>query len=697
MHMVILAVLFLPLLGAVSVRILGKKHKQARGIAVRLTAFSVLTLTGYMLMETVKGAEIALTVPSVCYFGLSFRVDGFRAMYACLAAFMWFMTSLMSERYFAHYHNRTRYYLFNLLTLMGTMGVFLSDDLYTTFIFFEIMSMASYPWVAHDETPGAMRAAGTYLGVAVVGGMVTLMGMFLMHREIGSLSFEAISGAAGNNGLTLSAVLILYGFIAKAGAVPLQIWLPKAHPVAPAPASALLSGMLTKTGLFGVLVIAMNLYKGSYAFGCAMLALALVTMLLGAVLGVFSTNLKRTLACSSMSQIGYILTGVACAVLLGEHGSLAAAGAVTHMVNHSLLKLVLFMAAGVVYMNIHKLELNDIRGFGRGKPFLHVAFLLGALGLAGVPLFNGYASKTLIHEGLVEWVHETHGQFIFRFAEWVFLFAAGLTTAYMLKMYIAVFWQKNADASVQKRFDGMNKNYIDVRSRIAIGISALLIPVLGVLPNGLLLKAFEISEEFLNQHALSHDIEFFSLVNIKGGAITLVIGTVVYLTVVRKWMYRNTEGYINRWPERLDLENAVYRPVVMEYIPGVLGFIAGIMNVLADTFARTAVCVLSFVSRLMDEISDAAALFIREGLFSRGEGKVRPKTATVFAACIRRSFDTVRRVFWKICPRIHGDTRDVTDLRYGSYFTNSVTFGLLICTIGIVFALLYVLIPALFS
>ncbi|MBQ1256941.1 MAG: sodium:proton antiporter, partial [Clostridia bacterium] len=512
--MLILSFVLLPVLGAAGVVALGKNHWKIRNEFFRIMTFVSLAFSAFFLACAFQGREFTAAFEGAVGLGLHFKADGFRSMYAFLASFMWAMTALMSERYFRNYHNRTRYYFFSLMTLAGTLGVFMSDDLYTTFVFFEIMSICSYAWVAHDETEGAMRAAATYLGVAVLGGMVTLMGMFMMYKEIGSLSFAAIHEAKGMN-LHLSSALILFGFIAKAGAVPVQIWLPKAHPVAPAPASALLSGMLTKTGLFGVLVIAMNLYSGSYVFGCITLALALVTMLLGAVLGVFSTNLKRTLACSSMSQIGYILTGVGASVLLGSHGSLPAAGAVMHMVNHSVLKLVLFMSAGVVYMNLHRLELNDIRGFGRKKPFLNVVFLLGALGLMGIPGTSGYASKTLIHEGLVEWVVHTENMFIFRFSEWVFLFAAGLTTAYMLKLYVAIFIQKNPDEKRQADFDNMGKKYLDVRTRIALTLSAVWIVVLGVLPNGVFMKAYTLSEHFLHQHAL-HEIHFFSWVNLKG-------------------------------------------------------------------------------------------------------------------------------------------------------------------------------------
>ena len=122
-------------------------------------------------------------------------------------------------------------------------------------------------------------------------------------------------------------------------------------------------------------------------------------------LALFSVDLKRTLACSSMSQIGFILTGISMSCLLGDHGSLAAYGSTLHVLNHSLIKLTLFVAAGVVYLNVHSLDLNDVRGFGRGKPLLMVTFLSGACSIAGIPGFSGYVSKTLLHESIVEYIH----------------------------------------------------------------------------------------------------------------------------------------------------------------------------------------------------------------------------------------------------------------------------------------------------
>ncbi|MDE7429630.1 MAG: sodium:proton antiporter, partial [Lachnospiraceae bacterium] len=365
-------------------------------------------------------------------------------IYGTIAAFMWFMTTLFSSEYFGHYRNRNRYYLFLLLTLGATEGIFYSADFYTTFIFFEIMSLASYVWVAHDEKPDSLRAAGTYLAVAVIGGLVMLMGIFLLYDAAGTLFFDdlanmpLLSGEASMQ-IWAASFCLLFGFGAKAGAFPLHIWLPKAHPVAPAPASALLSGILTKAGMYGILILTSYLFLGSAAWGAMILLLGVLTMVVGAVLALFSIDLKRTLACSSVSQIGFILVGVGMSGLLGAENGLALRGSLLHMVNHSLIKLTLFMAAGVVFMNVHKLDLNEIQGFGRHKPLLNYIFLMGALGISGVPLWNGYISKTLIHESIVEYCNLIReGKAVGPFSgammsgiDWIFLLSGGLTAAYM--------------------------------------------------------------------------------------------------------------------------------------------------------------------------------------------------------------------------------------------------------------------------
>ena len=681
----IVLVILLPMLGALAAYLAGRKREDVRDALTRAITWAEFLATAWIFLQVnALHRELALSLPGVCALGLTFRADGFRSIYALVAAFLWLITTQFSGEYFRHSKNKNRSYFFTLITLGATIGLFYSDDLYTTFVFFEIMSMASYPWVAHDETKAALRAAATYLGIAVLGGMVSLMGLFLLYHRLGTLSFSAIRAASSDASLALPAVLALFGFAAKAGAFPVHVWLPKAHPVAPAPASALLSGILTKTGMFGILAICMNLFVGNRAFGNALLGIALATMLLGAVLALFSTNLKRTLACSSMSQIGYILTGVACAVLLGEHGSLAAAGAVTHMVNHSLLKLTLFLCAGCVYMNLHALELNDVRGFGRGKPLLHFCFLMGALGLAGVPLFNGYVSKTMIHEGLAE----LGGAY--RIPEWIFLFAAGLTTGYMLKLYIALFLQKNPDAAQQKRFDTMNRRYMNRRSALALTASAILVPLLGILPGFTLMPLARISAPFVNRHPVGA-IRLFSLTNLRGGAITLIIGTLAYMFVVRKWMFRPSKGYLNRWPHWLDLEDMFYRPVLCQGMSRILCGVCSVLDKLIEGrfvsgfLARTGIAIL----RVFDELTDHLALMLRELLFASREEMHRTQRDSIFIRMACVCADGVYAVSRRLA-RKHPDERTITDMRYGTFATNAISFGLLLCAMAVLFAIVYV-------
>ncbi len=291
---------------------------------------------------------VSFTVPGICGQGLHFQINGFSLVYLCIAVLMWVVSGIFSLEYMAHYERRKRYYWFFWVTLAAIAGVFLSADFYTTFIFFEIMSFTSYVWVAFDEKKESLRAAETYLAVAVIGGMVMLMGLFLLQNLCGTLDFERLGEAAGEilkggfagTGrpialgsprvqLYVSAGMLLFGFGAKAGCFPLHIWLPKAHPVAPAPASALLSGILTKAGVFGIIVVSCVLLGADAGWGMLIASLGLVTMFLGALLALFSVNLKKTLACSSVSQIGFILTGIGMSCLLkavGEDNGLAVRG-----------------------------------------------------------------------------------------------------------------------------------------------------------------------------------------------------------------------------------------------------------------------------------------------------------------------------------------------------------------------------------
>ena len=613
-----------------------KGRKEFRNILVICSVLLEILLYVFAILSIgKKGNE--LHIDKICGLGINLYFGGFRTVYAGVALLMWSMTALFSREYFAHYRNRNRYYFFFLFTLGATLGVFMSGDLYTAFIFFEIMSFTSYTWVAHDEKPGAMKAAGTYLAVAVIGGLVMLMGIMMLYFKLGTLKIDELRDAAALcwfNGigsdktyLFAAGICILFGFGAKAGMFPLHIWLPKAHPVAPAPASALLSGILTKSGVYGVLILCFEIFSGNHNWGILMLVLGVITMFTGAVLAVFSIDLKRTLACSSMSQIGFILTGCATSVLLSEtyytvadagiaseavNGSgnmileflteetgLAAAGTVLYMVNHSLFKLVLFMCAGAIYMKLHKLDLNDIRGFGRGNKLLMVLFGVGALGIMGVPLFSGYISKTLIHEGIVEYAHELTGaaHTAIKAVEYLFLLSGGMTVGYMIKLFVAIFIEKPVQKTETKAVKDehaepehhveFGKWKISTLSAAALIIPACIIVVCGVIPSIYIDNLSVYMSDITHAPEIEH-ISIFSLENLKGFAISLTIGLLVYL-FIRKVLMKEENGrkvYVNRWPAKLDLEELIYRPLLLKALPGLfIGIFKGLIRLTEDLWS----------------------------------------------------------------------------------------------------------------
>ncbi len=653
------------------------------------------------------------TIPEVCGMGLQFTIDGFRITYAVIAAFMWMMTTLLSKEYFAHYRNRKRYYVFLFITFAATEAIFFSADLYTTFVFFEIMSLASYVWVAQDEKEASLRAASTYLAVAVIGGMVMLMGLFLLYHQAGTLRIDLLHEACQGKNVYPAALCLLVGFGAKAGMFPFHIWLPKAHPVAPAPASALLSGILTKTGIFGILVIACKILLHDETWGMLMLLLGTITMFLGALLAVFSTDFKRTLACSSVSQIGFILVGVGMQGLLAEHNALAVRGTLLHMVNHSVFKLVLFMVAGVIYMNAHKLDLNEIRGFGYKKPLLGAIYLMGALGIGGIPLFSGYVSKTLLHESIVEYIHGMeHGEFVSAFfavgdvklIEAVFLISGGLTIAYMCKLFVAVFLEKNNDAKVQKAYQE-RKNYMSPLSTFALAGSAIVIPVMGLLPNLIMDRVADIAQGFMGHVHMEHEVQYFTWTNLKGSVISILIGVVVYLVVVRGWMMEKradgTTKYVNRWPEKLDLEELIYRPVLLNVLPVICGGVCSIFDRITDILVRIMISVGSFFAGLLDVTTDGFVVFLRKTIYRDSPRVAELEEGNDMTHALGSFLNTVEAIFNRFIWKEHPHKMDFEHwfaLKYSAFKENasfigrSLSYGLILFCLGLCATLIYMLI-----
>ncbi|MDR2167515.1 MAG: sodium:proton antiporter [Clostridiales bacterium] len=592
-NIALLAPIFWPIIGAFIAFLIGKKSKNARDYFVKFVAVSTFGI----MFALVFGATTGEGAPYFMISGfmgdrIHFRLDGLRAVYGLIASFMWMMTTLVSREYFAEYRNRNRYYLFSLLTLGGTMGVFFSADLFTTFVFFELMSIASYVMVIHDEKPATLDAARTYMAVAVIGGLALLFGILIVNSTLGTTEIAAIFPAMqaydGSMGiLYLAGVFMLVGFGGKAGMYPLHIWLPNAHPVAPAPASALLSGVLTKTGVFGLIIVSLLLFNSDTGWGFLMLNIGIIGMITGAMLALFSTDLKRTLAYSSVSQIGFIILGLGMANILvafrdAYYHSLAIHGTMLHMVNHSLIKLLLFMAAGVVYLNVHHLDLNKIRGFGRGKPIFTIVFLMGALAIIGMPLWSGYISKTLLHDTLVYYI--MYGDFegrmavlrYFQILEGVFTITGGLTTAYMTKLFICICVEKNQFD--QAKMDGKNKKYMGKLTAGVLIVCAALLPILGLNPDWFMIPIASFGHDFMMLAYYPYALNFWAWMPISGVLASFAIGAILYIFVVRMILTRKDEEgrsiYVNLWPSWLDIEHRIYRPLLKTVLPAIGGFFA---------------------------------------------------------------------------------------------------------------------------
>ena len=265
---------------------------------------------------------------------------------------------------------------------------------------------------------------------------------------------------------------------------------------------------------------------------------------------------------------------------------MAVDGTLLHIVNHASVKLILFPAAGVIYCTTHTFDFNKIRGFGKGKPLLMLVMGIPMASLAGVPGLNGYVSKTLLHESIVEYIHLVPESAVFFTAvEWAFLFAGGLTAAYMLKVFFCLFVQPSAEGVHWEAAD----HYASKLSMGTLATLAAIMPVLGLMPNQIMDGLAAFGREFMRGHAPDHAVHYFAWVNLKGSLISLSIGALVYFFVIRPLLTeQDCAGvhYPDRWPKAINLETAIYRPLICVILPFIGAAIARGGETLVDGTVR---------------------------------------------------------------------------------------------------------------
>ena len=298
---------------------------------------------------------------------------------------------------------------------------------------------------------------------------------------------------------------------------------------------------------------------------------------------------------------------------------------------------------------------------------------MGALGIGGIPFWNGYISKTLLHESIIEYSKAP----VFVFVEWMFLISGGLTVAYMLKLYVSVFWEKNADPARQAEFDGMGKHYINKQSMAAIGVSAAVLPVLGMTPVKTMEALAGAAQGFMRMEGEAHIPHFFSMECLKGGLISIAIGALVYLLVIRRVFLRKKEGgastYVDAWPKWLDLENLVYRPLIQ----GVLPFI-GI-----------------FVCRIGDSLVDGLVVALRKTLYRDRKIPYRtgslPKVDTAIGKLLDQGAAYLKKQEENVSYRRKLGIRALERKESRDMIRYSLSYGLQLAGIGMILILVYLL------
>jgi formate hydrogenlyase subunit 3/multisubunit Na+/H+ antiporter MnhD subunit len=357
----------------------------------------------------VRAPETHVTpLASFAGFDLALRADAAGLLFALLASTLWVATSVYNIGYMRglREHDQTRYFAAFAASIAATMGVALAADLLTLFVFYELLTLATYPLVVHAGADEARAAGRTYLAYTLGGGVLAFGGILLVGTVAGTLGFVpgGITSLTDDPTLGRAAfALLAVGFGVKAAVVPLHAWLPTAM-VAPTPVSGLLHAVaVVKSGVFALTRSVLYVFgpEQAEALGMALpLAVAAaVTMVFAALVGLRQDNIKAGLAYSTISQLSYIVLGVA---LLTP---LAMFGALLHVVAHAFMKITLFFGAGLIYVETGEKYVSDIAGIGKRLPLTMVAFALGAAGLVGFPLIAGFVSKFHLVLGAAESVH----------------------------------------------------------------------------------------------------------------------------------------------------------------------------------------------------------------------------------------------------------------------------------------------------
>ena len=478
-HFPIYAIMVL-FLGAFLIVLFGK-NKIARSCLALLSVSGSLALLCALVPRVMLNGEIITywmgnrSVFGGYAIGIALEVDALSLFFALLIAVAVFVACVYSIKYMEHDDNIPQYYTLFLMLAGGVMGLVLSGDLFNMFIMVEILTFAAVALTAFRNTArGALEAAFKYLVVGSIGSTCILAGTIMLYAQVHTLNFAQLSALIpGNlNAATKVAFALLFvGFSTKAFLVPFHPLAADAHGAAPASISVLISGVLTKSGIYGIIRLVYFLFQsmGLRPIQFMLVFVGSVSMFVCVTMALAQHDFKRLLAFHSISQIGYVLTAVGLSTALGISAGLY------HAMNHTIFKGLLFLAAGAVMHETGTTDLDKLGGLSKRMPHTTVLFLIGAASISGIPPFNGFASKWMIYQAAYLRGVET-GHIGYLLVTIIALVTSTLTLASFVKVSQSVF------------FGQLPEEYKDVKEvpfgmRFAMSLFAILCVLTGLLPN----------------------------------------------------------------------------------------------------------------------------------------------------------------------------------------------------------------------
>ncbi len=436
-----------------------------------LAALAKFALVASMLPLVLQGKSPAITLFAISPgISLALRVDYLGIIFGLSASFLWVLTSFFSIGYVRGIpeHKQTRYFASFAICLSATMGIAFAANLLTLVIFYEILTIATYPLVLHRETPEAIFGGRKYLVYLLTGGVFLLFALAFTYQLSGTVDFQAggiLPAQVAKSSVIMLFTLFLLSFGVKSAIMPMHSWLPTAM-VAPTPVSALLHAVaVVKAGVFGFaraigFIIGPSVLHESGAAGF-LAALTAATILVASLIALRQDNLKARLAYSTVGHLSYIVLGLAL------FSPSAWIGALLHIVNHAMMKITLFFCAGAIHVRTHCDSVSQLNGIGRQMPVTMAAFAIASIGLAGIPPVNGFISKWYLVQGSYD-----VGQMVFVIT---FLLSGLLNAGYLLSIVVRAFF---APSDKFTKFGEASPLMI-----VPLAITAILSLLLGLFPD----------------------------------------------------------------------------------------------------------------------------------------------------------------------------------------------------------------------